>query len=144
MPNFEEKFNQQPSNILELVELAEANNDEGWEKIDSELPSICNNLDVIQWARDNTMNKSDGLRDLAGTIFEASNIILTPKDIQTLQELMNDEGYPGFRAACALAKRISSPEIVLIKDDIKANLKNFINDDDVSEIANEYLNILDL
>ncbi len=132
----ENKMNQQ---FLEIIKLAESNTDEGWEQIDSQLDTICDDSNVINWARENTLNSSDGLRDLAGTIFEASSVKLTDNDIKLLQELMGDEGYPGFRAACALAKRLDSPEIAQIKDSIEGKLKDFIEDDDVSEIANEYL-----
>ncbi|MFH1667644.1 MAG: hypothetical protein ABH884_01300 [Candidatus Komeilibacteria bacterium] len=135
----ENKFNQQ---FLALVGLAEANTDEGWEKIDAGLPTICDDPSIVDWARNNTSNNVEGLRDLAGTIFEASSIELTDKDIQMLQELMNDQGYPGFRAACALAKRVKTPSILEIKSDIEQKLKKFVEDADVAEIANEYLRTL--
>lgn len=126
--------------LATLIRLAEANTEEGWKEIDSKLPQICNHPEVISWARSNTESRSDGLRDLAGTIFEASDEALTGDDVSLLRKLMDgDEGYPGFRAACALAKRGNSPDIAAMKKDIAAKLEKFVKDPDIPEIAEKYL-----
>ncbi len=138
-----QKQNKMDQQLLSLIQLAKINNDESWEKIDSQLPMICNNSDVIDWARKNTKNPSNSLCDLAGTIFEASSIEFTNNDIKLLEKLMENEGYPGFRAACALTKRLNLPIVFSIKNKIKEKLESFIEDPDVMEIANEYLKKFD-
>jgi hypothetical protein len=58
--------------------------------------------------------------------------------------LMKDQGYPWFRAACALAKRITEHDIAEIigKEPIKEKLEYYTQDDTVSEIAKKYLHWL--
>ncbi len=142
MDSPENQLNQQQ--LESLISLAEADTDEGWAQVDLILPQICNDPSVLSWARDSTTNESSGLRDLSASILEASDTPLIQDDINKLELLMGDESYPGFRAACALAKRISQEEIVAIKDLIEEKLKLFVDDEDagVSEIAREYLGTL--
>ncbi|MBI4599967.1 hypothetical protein HY732_03520 [Candidatus Uhrbacteria bacterium] len=125
-----------------LIALAGANTEEGWAKIDLELPQVCNDPVVLTWARENTSNPESGLRDLAATIFEASKVPLTSEDIEKLTRLMSDESYPGFRAACALAKRTNQPEILAMRDSIREKIRFFIDDASVSEVANKYFSRL--
>ena len=55
---------------------------------------------------------------------------------------MDDEGYPGFRAACALAKRLVQVEIAGQVERIRAKLIIFSEDEAVAKIAQEYLDSL--
>lgn len=132
-----EKITNMPLELF--IELAEKNTDDGWKDIDEHLAQVCNDKIFLEWALINTANKESSLRDLAGTILEASDMILTSSDINNLEILLEDEGYPGFRAACALAKRISQQEIKGLKKLIAEKLKKFVDDEGVSEIANKYL-----
>lgn len=135
--NNPEKITNMP--LESFIELAEKNTDDGWKEIDQELSQVCNDQRFLDWAVANTANKESSLRDLAGTILEASDVVLTSDDIDNLKVLLEDKGYPGFRAACALAKRISQQEIQSLKNLIIEKLENFIDDEGVSEIANKYL-----
>jgi hypothetical protein len=133
----ENTFNQQLDTFLSW---AKDNTPEDWAQIDKQLPAFCNDETFLTWARKNTTNSEPGLRDLAATIFEASDTTLTAEDIRNLTELMTtDDSYPGFRAACALAKRSNNESIKPLTDKIKEKLKKFSTDDDVSEIAKSYL-----
>ena len=144
MENIEMQPDMQNKKLLHIVQLAEANEEDGWEEIDSLIKEASNDSIFIEWARKNTKNLSSGLRDLAATIFEASGIELSLEDIALLQDLMNDEGYPKFRAACALAKRINVLEISKMKGSIKSILESFADDPDVFEIAKKYLNTINI
>jgi len=92
-----------------LLSLATQNTTEAWQKIDEKLPSICDRTDILNWAKENTQNEDDSFRDLAATILESSALDLEVNDILKLKALMSDKSYPGFRAACALAKRFKNP-----------------------------------
>lgn len=122
-----------------IIALAKTNTDEGWARVDDQLEQFCNDSSFLEWARDNTENEEIGLRDLAATILEASDTILTKEDVNNLKDLMEEEGYPGFRAACALAKRIVRHELPGLKNLVTDKLKEFTEDESVSDIANEYL-----
>jgi len=122
-----------------IIASAKTNNDESWAEVDEQMPQICNDSGFLNWARTNIDNKESGLRDLAATILEASDVVLSLDDVNKLKELMKDEEYSGFRAACALAKRISQPEIQGFKNLIRQKLEVFAKDEGVCEIANEYL-----
>lgn len=136
-------MNTPKTDLESLIKLAKADTTEGWAKIDSDLPGICNEDEVLSWARNNTSNDLSSLLDLTATIFEASDIPLTSDDINKLKILMSNAGYPWFRAACALAKRRHQQEIIASKDSIKRKLMDFIEDPDVWEIADKYIKKLD-
>ena len=125
-----------------LLSLATQNTTEAWQKIDEKLPSICDRTDILNWAKENTQNEDDGLRDLAATILETSDLDLEVADILKLKELMLDKSYPGFRAACALAKRFKNPAVSPAIALVKQKLQDFLKDEDVSEIARKYLDLL--
>ncbi len=140
MDTLENKANEQ---LDWLIALAQADTDDGWAQIDSTLSQLCNKPDVLAWARNNTSSEERGLRDLSATILEASDVPLTSDDVGKLLILMNkDEGFPGFRAACALAKRIGRQNVGDMEDAIKEVLRRFADDDDVSKIARGYLQAL--
>ena len=142
-----EQIPEELNNIDKFIELAKLNTDESWEEIDSKLPQFCNNQNVLNWAKENTANPDPGLSDLAATILEATNEELDDKDIDNLVLLMRSDNtenpYPSFRAACALAKR-SKNELLTdsILSEVKDKLKNFTEDEDVSDIANAYIDNL--
>lgn len=134
----EQKLNQ-------LISLAKENTPESWEQIDKQKNSVCNDPDFLTWAKNNLFNNDSGLRDLAATLFEASDIILSIEDVQNLMRLMTtDDSYPGFRAACALAKRFKTENIKPQIDKIKEKLEEFTKDEDESvvKLAKEYLDSL--
>ncbi len=133
-----------PEKMLnKLIELAEMNRDEDWEMIDKELEKYFDEEVFLDWARNNTDNEVSGLRDLAASILEEADCELGDSDIENLKDLMrenNEENpYPGFRAACALAKRHNDGRVKLIINEVVDKLKNFIQDDNVADIAKEYL-----
>lgn len=126
-----------------FIQLAKENTDEGWATIDEQLAEHCNDPEFLAWARANTANEESGLRDLTATIFERTDAPLDDEDVSKLLILMRevdaDNPYPSFRAACALAKRPDNQEIKTVLGEVKAKLQSFINDEDVSEIASQYL-----
>ena len=137
----------QPENLSSepldsLILLAESGTDEDWDKIDAYLSGHSDDPELAAWARENTANADEGLRDLAASIFEVSSAQLSGSDIALLQSLMADSSYPGFRAACALAKRIEQEEVQTMKEEIRAKLEQFMGDADVAEIAQGYLTTL--
>lgn len=128
--------------LKELTSLALANNEDGWAVIDKKLPGLCNDQTFLLWARSNTTNTESGLRDLAASIFESSNIELDDQGVSNLIVMLSYEDYSGFRAACALAKRFKNKAVSPFIDQIRKKLESFINDSDVSEIAKKYLEII--
>ena len=133
--------------LRQLIMLARKGTDEAWEEVDKILPELCDDAAVVQWARVNIHNDNLDLSDLAATILEATNIELNKDDTSELLKLMSsnkpENPYPSFRAACALAKRFGTG---LIPDDmqakVKSKLKEFLDDEDVAGIAQEYLSLL--
>jgi len=141
------EVNPSQDDLSTFIELAQANTDEGWETIDEQLPEHCNDPEFLDWARANTANEESGLRDLAATILEGTDEPLTEKDIANLlTTLMREDDpenpYPSFRAACALAKRSDNPMVEKELESIEAKLNEFVDDDDVSEVAQKYLDHL--
>jgi hypothetical protein len=137
-----EKIQQNTNPVSELTQLAEQGK---WEEIDSILPSRSNNQEVFSWAKENLFHENSEMRDLAASVLESSAVELTDDDIHTLVTLMRtvDEKnpYPTFRAACALSKRLNHEAI---DDSLQREIKNtiglYLDDADVSEIAQKYLN----
>lgn len=129
-----------------FIQLAKANTDEGWVAIDKQLAEHCNDPEFLIWARANTANEESVLRDLAATIFERTDAPLDEEDVSKLMILMreidSDNPYPSFRAACALAKRPDNQGVKEVLEEVKAKLQSFIDDEDVSEIASQYLDQL--
>jgi HEAT repeat protein len=121
----------------QLIELAKNNQDEDWEIIDGKLGNYSDEEEFLKWSKKNLSNEDSGLRDLAASILERSKYDLEDSDIDNLIALMNENDeenpYPSFRAACALAKR------GIITKDVINKLEFFVQDDNVSEIAKSYL-----
>ncbi len=126
-----------------FLSLAQDNTPEGWAKIDAQLLDFCNQEVFLTWARNHLLDEESGWRDLAATILESSDTVLSEEDVRKLTQLMmTDESYPGFRAACALAKRVDQEMIQPTRGDIKEKLGKFLSDPDVAEIARKYLVVL--
>ncbi len=143
-----EKGTEPQSHIDEFVNLAKLNTDEAWEKIDEQLSQHCNEPEVLNWAKGNTANLDSGLSDLAATILEATDEPLDAEDVDNLVSLMRSDNkenpYPSFRAACALAKTAINDSLEeSILSEVENNLKVFLKDDDVSDIAKSYIDSLD-
>ena len=115
-----------------------------WERIDGVLPGVCNDAYALDWARENLESEDTDLRDLAASLFEASSLELSDQDILGLETLMKeDEDFPGFRAACALAKRLGvDRRIEFLRGGIEDKLKAFADDQDVADIVAEYIELL--
>jgi hypothetical protein len=142
-----EKIQENQDHIDRFICLAKLNTEGAWEEIDDQLKQYCNDSKVLNWAKENTANTDSGLSDLAATILEATSQKLDTKDIDNLVLLMrsdNEENqYPSFRAACALAKReISSLLEASTLLEVENKLKEFIEDDSVSDIVEKYINVL--
>jgi hypothetical protein len=129
--------------LVTFTQLAKGNTDEGWATIDEQLAEYCNDPEFLTWARANTANEESGLRDLAATIFERSDAPLDDEDVSKLLILMRemdpDNPYPSFRAACALAKRPDNQGVREVLEEVRTKLKSFVDDEDVSGIAKQYL-----
>ncbi len=142
-------------NIEHLVELAREAGvnddkvDENWGKIDEILQSaeISKDSMAVKWASEyladyvkNQTGEAD-LLDLSASLFEVGGKNTMPEaDVEALVKLLdykNEENpYPRFRAACALANAAEvSDKVVLV-------LREFQSDEDseVASIATDYLN----
>lgn len=115
--------------------------EEIWERIDTVLPDFCHDNYALNWARDNFQSAQADLRDLAASLFEISSLELSAEDICVLEKLMGeDEGFAGFRAACALARRLATDaRIEPLRGAIETKLEAFADDEDVAGIVAEYI-----
>ncbi len=135
--------NESYKKLKKLIELAVLNTGESWDAIDEELPQCANDESFLNWARLNLNNENSGLRDLSATVLEKSNCNLVDENIKNLEVLMNEDDenpYPSFRAACALASRYPDKRIKAIDNEILARLNEFISDTSVGDIAKKYIN----
>ena len=141
MENNENKIDNFESQQLNyFILLAKENTSESWAKIDSKMPEFCNNEVFLKWAKDNILIENNELRDLAASIIESTDAVIDNQVIQDLYSLMKvNESYPGFRAACALAKRLNNENVKPLVEEIKEKLDKFKGDEDVSSIAIKYL-----
>jgi len=142
--NIEQPEIKNSKEVLEqLTELAKNNQDEDWEIIDGKLGNYSDEEEFLKWSKKNLSNEDSGLRDLAASILERSKHDLEDSDIDNLIALMNENDeenpYPSFRAACALATRCWEKRVEKIIKDVIDKLELFVHDDNVSEIAKEYL-----
>lgn len=127
--------------ITQLVSLAEQG---AWEEVDIILPDLSQKPEVHKWATENVLHSESEKRDLAASIIEASNLELTEDnitDVVTLMRTTDEENpYPTFRAACALAKKLDQiGDDESLKNEVRETIKMFENDADVSELAKSYL-----
>ncbi|MFA5967294.1 MAG: hypothetical protein WC805_02145 [Patescibacteria group bacterium] len=136
--------NEEERETLEkIIALAQRNDSEGWKEIDATLPEIADSPAVVEWAKDNLDNEDSGLRDLAASTLELTNQELEDSDIENLLNLMQktdeENPYPRFRAACALAQRSSDERIISLLDKIQSTLTEFTENEGVADIAKGYL-----
>jgi len=93
--------------------------------------------------KDNLDNEDSGLRDLAASTLELTNQELEDADIENLLNLMQktdeENPYPRFRAACALAQRGSDKRVTSRLSEIQATLEEFTENEGVADIAKGYL-----
>lgn len=146
MSEFLEKNFKQSGPLNNFIELAKTNDDKSWGEIDEKLSQHRSDPALLDWARENTNNEDSGLRDLAATIYEATETDLSADDVSNLLILMRkadtENTYPSFRAACALAKRKENELIKNSAEEIKNKLALFLDDTNVSEIAQKYLRLI--
>ncbi len=124
--------------LAELQKLALQDNDAAWSKIDVEIPTICNDFDVISWAcTDGMFSRQYQLQHLAASLLEkASWGELSDTIGDHLFMLMNgvirpEQRYAQFRMACALYNNgWRRPEVVQV-------LRNA--PEKVKDIAQKYL-----
>ena len=141
--NPEDLENPSGQELNNIISLAQAGSPEDWAEIDKKMSELCNGEEFLDWARVNLFNEDSGLCDLSATILEASDTDLTSEDVGNLMRLMaTDDSYPGFRASCALAKRLDNENIRPAIDQIKQKLQSFLSDPDVSDIAERYLSAI--
>ena len=133
--------------LREVVRLARIDDDLSWQIIDAVLPKLAQKTEFVNWARMSTTHRTASFRDLAGSIFEQTEIGLTDEDIALLVELMNEvrssNPYPCFRAACALAKRVRDNRVFRYRNDIVTTLNRYAFDDEVNEDALRYLQLIE-
>jgi len=131
------------TNLSKIVDLARKNTDENWEKINSLLPQYTDQQEFFSWAGENLKNSDSGLRDLAASIFEQTKLPLDDAIVKGLFKLMEETDeenpYPSFRAACALAKKHEDERVSGKINQVRRELQSFVEDEDVSEIAKGYL-----
>lgn len=132
--------------LEKIVALAQANTEESRQQVDSLLPTICDDPSVVSWARQNTKNPESPLRDLAATILTATATELDDTDFDNLVSMLHEDDpsnpYPRFRAACALVKKNLTADFPLIRAEVISVLREFVNDEDVADIAREHLGLL--
>ena len=124
-----------------LEMLKDAAKREDWESVDSAMDSIAGDPRYYRWAFGTGMRDADGnIRDLAVSIIEKSDI--PNEDFSRMRgalftHMMEDENlYARFRSAFALANHGSGQ----YKETVIGTLKLAARDDDVKEIAKQYLN----
>ncbi len=126
-----------------------------WEKIDKQKYKYKNNSYFIDWAKNHILNENPDISDLACTMLEITDINLNSDDIQKLEQLRQKTNpnykYAIFRALCVFSNKID--EIIKIQENpdfdqnnfieqIKNNISKYLDDEEVSEIAEYYVNIL--
>jgi hypothetical protein len=116
---------------------------EDWDKVDALLPELSNQQLTFSWAGANLRCGDLNIRDLAASIMEQTEMPLQDANVVDLFWVMSQveetNPYPSFRAACALAKRRADERIAIKIAEVKDHLQNFTEDEDVSEIAQDYL-----
>jgi len=126
--------------LKQLIDLGEQ---ELWECVDAILPAHANDIEIVAWAKENTRHDNHNLRDLAASVYEASTMTLNVDDIEKLLVMIHeqiDNPYPRFRAACAFAKRADVLDKHIVAE-ARAVLREYLNDEDVADIAKAYLGI---
>lgn len=127
----------------DFIGLAIQNTNESWSKIHAHLPWYCNNEVFVFWAKINLLHDNYALRHLAATILVISETALSQQDIDGLIRLMNEDykenAYPSFRAALALAKRLSDVRISSLNKKIREKVASFLEDNTVWSLARETL-----
>lgn len=121
--------------LADFIMLAEQGTDKSWEKIDFHLPAYCDKPIFISWAKENLFNENYALRDLAASTLILSKTEFSQQDIDNLTKLMNEiyeeNPYPSFRAALALARRLNDARITSLSDVIRKRIVSFLEDDAV-------------
>ena len=118
--------------------LIEAAKKEDWEEVDKSILDVCNNESIIAWAFRKGLNDgNENVRDLAASILEKTNSILTGEIKEKLYSSMKKDSNPyvRFRSCFALAAHDPS----FRKKDVKAVLQKAKKDPDVSQSAESYL-----
>lgn len=118
--------------------LIEAAKKEDWGKLDKNIPKICNNKSIINWACKKGLNDGNGnVRDLAASILEKTSNSLTWEIKEKLYSHMkkDDNAYVRYRSSFALAAHDPS----FHKEEVKDVLEKAKKDPDVSQFAESYL-----
>lgn len=129
-----------------LIDAAIQDTDKSWEAVGEDLPVLCTQEEIYAWAAQEGVADNRGpIQDLAASIFEAQptsvyNEVVSkfPKLPQSLKDLVTQGAnvYAQYRAAFALFKHGARQEYVVDK------LRDALGDEDVAEIAHQYLNQL--
>ena len=129
--------------IVDINTIVDLAKEENWQKVDDLLSQHAGQQELFDWARGSLSDPDSNLRDLAASILEQTNLPLEDVVIEGLFGLMGevDENnpYPSFRAACALAKRYEDGRVLGKIAEVESKLQCFVEDEEVTEIAKGYL-----
>lgn len=107
-----------------------------WDYVDTALPSLADDEEILHWAETEGLNSPDeDLRDLAASVFEQSDVGLSQVVMARLVEIVNAPTgkYDRFRAACALLHHgIETSKVI-------ERITEFRRDPDVAAVAERYL-----
>lgn len=123
----------------ELAGLAMSEGDEGWDRIDRVLPTVAQDPQFVIEAARNLRHEDDDVRDLAASVFEATDIDPGPEVLGQLREGMEGDTnpYTRYRSAFALFHHGDHGE------DVVNVIKEAAEDPETEEIAKGYLKQLE-
>ena len=75
------------------------------------------------------------------TALEVGDVVIADLFV-LMNEAREENSYPGFRAACALAKRRDDPRVVGKMGQVRGKLQEYVDDEGVKDIAKSYLKTL--
>jgi len=131
-------FGQRGGSEFEKVVLAAKA--ENWDFVDRNLSIFCDDDGVIRWALEmGARSQDDNERDLAASILEKTGHEIGEEARTILMGMLREDRnpYAMFRAAFALFAHGDRSEEVIGK------IKEALGDEDVKDIAKEYLSRLD-
>lgn len=124
---------------ITLTELITAAQKEDWDRVDSNIPFICDNASVVEWSLGDGLGSQDeNLRDLAVSVIEKSNCELRPEDVRRLTRVASVDENEHVRNRAVFALFTHGDRSILVID----GLKKACSDPEIGDIAKEYLGSL--
>lgn len=127
-------------NLMGISKLIEAAEKEDWDFIDTEIPKIASDPEVISWAVEAGVKHEDSnVRDLAVSIIEKAG--MNPQRFANAEPILYDlmkrdnNPYVKYRSAFALAAHDSTKD----RDQVIGMLQEALRDEDTKGIAESYL-----